>query len=117
MENRAFNREAEAGTPVPIEALAPDAEAEQGSDPTVDDFERWLDCRRQEPRDVAYLLAPAEDGFFEAIPVSDKVNKVANAGPDIQEPVSPGIGHNSGTSQKPAAEKNTSKDDSQFDLF
>ncbi len=82
-----------------------------------DDFERWLDCRRQEPRDVAYLLAPAEDGFFEAIPVSDKVNKVANAGPDIQEPVSPGIGHNSGASQKPAAEKNTSKDDSQFDLF
>ncbi|MEJ2753069.1 MAG: SOS response-associated peptidase, partial [Chloroflexota bacterium] len=74
-------------------------------------------CRTQEPRDVACLLAPAEDGFFEAIPVSDKVNKVANGGPDIQAPVSPGIGHNSGASQKPAVKKKSSKDDSQFELF
>ncbi len=29
-------------------------------------------------------MKPVEDGFFEAIAVSDKVNKVANAGPDIQ---------------------------------
>ena len=51
------------------------------------DFERWLDCRRNEPRDVADLMRPAEPGMFEAIPVSDKVNKVANTGPEIQEPV------------------------------
>jgi putative SOS response-associated peptidase YedK len=50
-----------------------------------EDFARWLDCRRQEPRDVADLLQPAEPGFFEAIPVSEKVNKVSNTGPDIQE--------------------------------
>lgn len=49
------------------------------------DFERWLDCRTQEPRDVAHLMRPVEEGFFEAIPVSDKVNKVANTGPDLQE--------------------------------
>jgi putative SOS response-associated peptidase YedK len=49
------------------------------------DFEQWLDCRSQEPRDVAHLMRPPEEGFFEAIPVSDKVNKVANAGPDLQE--------------------------------
>jgi putative SOS response-associated peptidase YedK len=48
-------------------------------------FARWLDCRGQEPRDVADLLRPAEPGFFEAIPVSDRINKVANAGPDVQE--------------------------------
>jgi len=53
------------------------------------DFSRWLDCRTQEPRDVAYLMRPPEEGFFEAIPVSDKVNKVANAGPDLQERVEP----------------------------
>jgi len=51
------------------------------------DFARWLDCRGQEPRDVADLLAPVEPGFFEAIAISDKVNKVGNTGPDIQEPI------------------------------
>jgi putative SOS response-associated peptidase YedK len=48
-------------------------------------FSRWLDCVNHEPRDMADLLAPAEPGFFEAIPVSDRVNKVANTGPDVQE--------------------------------
>jgi putative SOS response-associated peptidase YedK len=52
-----------------------------------EDFSRWLDCRSNEPREVADLLQPADPGFFEAIPVSDKVNKVANTGPEIQEPV------------------------------
>jgi len=52
-----------------------------------EDFSRWLDCRGNEPRDVADLLAPVEPGFFEAIPVSDLVNKVANMGPEVQAPV------------------------------
>jgi len=52
-----------------------------------EDFSRWLDCRGQEPRDVADLLRPVEPGFFEAVPVSGKVNKVANTGPEIQERV------------------------------
>jgi putative SOS response-associated peptidase YedK len=51
------------------------------------DFERWLDCRRQEPRDVVELMRPPEPDFFEVIPVSDKVNKVTNTGPEIQEAV------------------------------
>ena len=51
------------------------------------DFERWLDCRNYEPREVADLMQPAQADFFEAIPVSDKVNKVANKGPDLQERV------------------------------
>lgn len=51
------------------------------------DYARWLDCRTQEPRDVADLLRPADDGFFEAIPVSDRVNKVVNTGPDLLERV------------------------------
>lgn len=48
-------------------------------------FSRWLDCRTLEPRDVADLLRPAQPDFFEAIAVSDLVNKVANTGPEIQE--------------------------------
>jgi putative SOS response-associated peptidase YedK len=53
------------------------------------DYGRWLDCRTQEPRDVAHLMRPAEQGLFEAVPVSDRVNKVANTGPDLQERAEP----------------------------
>lgn len=74
------------------------------------DFERWLDCLNQEPRHVADLLKPAEPGFFEAVPVSDKVNKVANAGPEIQD-----------RAERPAeamtAEKKSSGKDDQLTLF
>jgi putative SOS response-associated peptidase YedK len=54
-------------------------------------FSAWLDCRTREPRDVANLLRPTEEGLFEAVPVSDRVNKVANVGPDIQERVDPTV--------------------------
>jgi putative SOS response-associated peptidase YedK len=48
------------------------------------DFSRWLNCRN-EPAAVADLMQPAEPGFFEAIPVSHKVNKADNMGPELQE--------------------------------
>ncbi|MBL8584590.1 MAG: SOS response-associated peptidase [Rhizobiaceae bacterium] len=51
------------------------------------DFARWLDCRGSEPRDVADLMRPAEPDEFEAIAISDRVNKVANVGPDVQAAV------------------------------
>ena len=34
-------------------------------------------------------MRPADEDFFEAIPVSDLVNKVANTGPELQAPVVP----------------------------
>lgn len=74
-----------------------------------EDFDRWLDCLNQEPRHVADLLKPAEPGFFEAVPVSDRVNKVANAGPDLQERVEPREVKD--TDQKPG------DDSGQLDLF
>src|SRR5690606_6392537 len=52
-----------------------------------EDFEQWLDCRAREPRDVTHLMRSPEEGMFEAIPVSDKVNKVANTGTELQERV------------------------------
>jgi putative SOS response-associated peptidase YedK len=54
-----------------------------------EEFTRWLDCRTQEPRDVADLMVPAPADLFEAIPVSDKVNKVASTGPELQDKVTP----------------------------
>jgi len=52
-----------------------------------ENFERWLDCKTQEPRDVLDLMTAAPGDFFEAVPVSDLVNKVSNMGPDLQKPV------------------------------
>ena len=64
---------------------------------------RWLDCRTQEPRNVADLLRPADDGYFEAIPISDRVNKVANTGPELLEKVSV-VTNNEPKPQKSAAD-------------
>lgn len=75
------------------------------------DFARWLDCRNYEPRDVADLMRPAVPDFFEAIPVSDRVNKVANKGPDLQERV-----EIPNRNPAPKAEK-PSRDDDQMNLF
>jgi putative SOS response-associated peptidase YedK len=75
------------------------------------DFSRWLDCRNYEPREVADLMRPADPDFFEAVPVSDKVNKVANMGPDLQERVDPAP-----AKPAPKAEKPT-EGDGQMSLF
>ncbi len=74
------------------------------------DFARWLDCRTLEPRDVADLMQPAEQGLFEAIPVSDKVNKVANTGPELQQRVELSVAVKAPAPKKPAG-------DDQFKLF
>lgn len=85
-----------------------------------EDFERWLDCRNYEPRDMADLLKPVEDDFFEIIPVSDKVNKVANMGPDIQQRIDPAeqLAETSARAEKSPKPKSGPKpDDDQFKLF
>ena len=80
-----------------------------------EEFDRWLDCTGNEPRDVADLVAPPAPDFFEAIAVSDKVNKVANSGPDIQQPVTAGVAAKA-EGKTSAAAKAKSADD-QLDLF
>lgn len=81
------------------------------------DFDRWLDCKTQEPRDVADLMQPVEDGFFEAVAVGDKVNKVANSGPDIQEPLAEKAGQGAPASSASTAKPAKARDKSQLDLF
>lgn len=75
-----------------------------------DDFDRWLDCKTNEPRDVADLMYPVEDGFFKAVAVSDAVNKVSNSGPEVQRAASPS------KSDQTKATRKTS-DGGQMDLF
>ena len=74
------------------------------------DFDWWLDCKTSEPKDIADLMNPVEDGFFEAIAVSDAVNKVANTGPEIQKP-------GKAEPVTPAKPKKSKPDDDQMDLF
>ncbi|WP_395447495.1 SOS response-associated peptidase [Aminobacter sp. UC22_36] len=81
-----------------------------------EDFTRWLDCRTQEPRDVADLMRPAQPDFFEQIPVSELVNKVANVGPEIQARVEPLPEAAPERAAKPKAEK-SKPDDGQMTLF
>lgn len=49
------------------------------------DIDRWLNCRDHEPADVADILASVPSGTFHAVPVSNRINSVANMGPDVQD--------------------------------
>jgi putative SOS response-associated peptidase YedK len=49
-------------------------------------FARWLDCRAIEPSGIFSLLKCPENLDLEAIAISERVNKVANTGPDLHEP-------------------------------
>ncbi|MEM9734367.1 MAG: SOS response-associated peptidase [Pseudomonadota bacterium] len=51
------------------------------------DFDTWLNCRDNGLDAIAPLLKPVANDYFLPVPVSDSVNKVANAGPEVQEPV------------------------------
>ncbi|MBL4733358.1 MAG: SOS response-associated peptidase [Rhizobiaceae bacterium] len=52
-----------------------------------EDFDRWLNCRTQEPRHVEELMLPFDDDFLECVPIGKAVNTVTNSGPEIQNPV------------------------------
>lgn len=81
-----------------------------------ENFDRWLDCMNSEPRDVADLLLPVDDDYLEAIPVSDLVNKVANAGPGIQTPII--LDEAEKPIENPGEKSNAKKaDDDQLSMF
>ncbi|MEM1365775.1 MAG: SOS response-associated peptidase [Pseudomonadota bacterium] len=56
-----------------------------------DNFDAWLNVQNSEPRDVQPLLTAPHDEFWEAVPIGDAVNKVANATPDVQKRVEPKV--------------------------
>ncbi|RFC66547.1 SOS response-associated peptidase [Fulvimarina endophytica] len=51
------------------------------------DFERWLNCRNYGVADVNDLLERSDVPDFDIVPIGPAVNKVANMGPSIQDPV------------------------------
>lgn len=52
-------------------------------------FDMWLDGDGVKPAEATELLTPVADDFFEAVPVSTRVNAVRNDDPQVQEPVEP----------------------------
>jgi putative SOS response-associated peptidase YedK len=51
-----------------------------------DTFAMWLDCANVSAVDASALLVPAPDAAMEAFEISPAVNRVANDGPEIQQP-------------------------------
>ena len=55
----------------------------------AEDYARWLDTADSCPGNLSDLLQTPADGFFEAVPISMRVNVVANDDPGLQDPVNP----------------------------
>jgi putative SOS response-associated peptidase YedK len=51
------------------------------------DIELWLDTEDPDPEALQALMKPCADDLMVLTAISDKVNKVANDGPDLIEPV------------------------------
>jgi putative SOS response-associated peptidase YedK len=57
-----------------------------------DNWDRWLDPRLGDPKELGQLLVPAVPGRLGAYPVSTQVNDVRNNGPELIAPVdAPGV--------------------------
>jgi putative SOS response-associated peptidase YedK len=81
-------------------------------------FGRWLDCRNVSPAEVADLLLPPTADMLEAIPVGDRVNRIANDGPELQRPLTPAAAGAAPGAGPPAAKrKPAAKSADQPDLF
>ncbi len=50
-------------------------------------FADWLDCRTNESRHVAGLLAPAPEDLLDIVEVNPRLNNSRNEGPELQQPV------------------------------
>jgi len=52
-----------------------------------DAFDFWLDCANVDATTAAAVIAPAPEGLMEAHEISTAVNRVANDGPKLIEPL------------------------------
>lgn len=85
-----------------------------------EDYQEWLDCKRNRGKDVQHLLKPVQDDFFEAIPVSDKINNARYFGTDVHEPAEEHSAQEPAQPAKPTRSKkstNTKKTDDNDDQF
>jgi len=55
-------------------------------------FDLWLDCAKCDAMTASALLEPAPEGLFKVYEISSAVNRTANEGPELIEPVSAPVG-------------------------
>ena len=82
-----------------------------------EDFERWLNCKNYLAKEVQDIMQPVPDDYFEAIPISDKVNKVANTSPDLQVRIEEDLTRSEPKQNKVKVQKSKKDSDEQFTLF
>ncbi len=54
-----------------------------------EDFDLWLSGRALTAAELARLMQPVEDDFFEIVPVGAAINRADADGPDLQAPAAP----------------------------
>jgi len=79
-------------------------------------FDAWLDIGVQ-VKDAKQLMRPVEDGYLTAVPVSNRVNKVVNDDPGIQEPVALDERTEAETAGRKTAAGKKAASGNQLDLF
>ncbi len=83
-----------------------------------DAFDLWLDCRKVDPLTAAAMIAPAPAGLLEAYEISSAVNRTANDGPKLLEPLAVQPAASESSADAPAKRaKKPKKDERQSSLF
>jgi putative SOS response-associated peptidase YedK len=86
-----------------------------------DAFEAWLDCGKVDATTAAALCVPAREGLLDGYEISPAVNRTANDGPELIEPIAgqpsapPPAEADAGASDEPA--KKPKSDERQWSLF
>ncbi len=74
------------------------------------DWETWLDTSETRTKEAAALMQPAPDDLLETVPVSTRVNSVANDDADLQVQVA-------AETESPKRERKATKDSGQMSLL
>lgn len=84
-----------------------------------DAFDFWLDCRRVDAASASALITPMPDGMLDIYPVSPAVNRAANDGPALLEPLRPetAAAMSADDSSNPGRRKKLRTDERQPSLF
>ena len=86
-------------------------------------FDLWLDCAKVDAETACALLMPAAEDTFAAHPISTAVNRAANDGPALIEPLAPGGDEpeeakpETKPEAKPETKRKVKTDDRQGSLF
>ena len=82
-----------------------------------EDFDTWLDVGGTSVKEAVALLRPAPEDFFEAVPVSQRVNSARDDDETLTEPVALQDAPPEAVSTATPQSKPAGRDAGQLDLF